>query len=244
MRNERRPAGGKPTPLEWPAEDDLKSCPKVVSNAKRKADSQRTFSEVPVSSDFVQFAQEQIQASTRIKQAALEDADLLQAMERVAGEVIRCLRAGGKVLLFGNGGSAADAQHIAAELAGRYKLDRPGLSAAALTVNTSTLTAVANDYGYEHVFARQVQALGRPGDVAVGISTSGNAPNVVRGLEAAKAAGLVSVALTGRSGGKLKDLAQTCLRVPSDETARIQECHILIGHILCDFVERELFATK
>jgi len=197
-----------------------------------------------MSSDFVQWAQEQVQASIRVKQAVVEDGDLLRALEEVARQVIRRLRAGGKVLLFGNGGSAADAQHIAAELAGRYKLERPGLAGVALTVNTSTLTAVANDYGYEHVFARQVQALGRPGDIAVGISTSGNASNVLRGLETARAAGLISVAMTGRSGGKLKDLAQYCLRIPSDETARIQECHILIGHILCDFVERELFGTN
>ena len=197
-----------------------------------------------MSSDFFQLAQEQVRASIRVKQATLEDADLLQAMQKMAGEVVRCLRAGGKVLLFGNGGSAADAQHIAAELAGRYRLERSGLPAVALTVNTSTLTAVANDYGFEHVFARQVQALGRRGDVAIGISTSGNAPNVSRGLETAKAAGLISVAMTGRSGGKLKDIAQYCLRIPSDETARIQECHILLGHILCDFVERELFAAK
>ena len=197
-----------------------------------------------MSSDFVHWAQEQIQASIRVKQALIEDVAILQGAEQVAWEIIRSLRAGGKVMLFGNGGSAADAQHIAAELAGRYKLDRPGLSALALTVNTSTLTAVANDCGYEHVFARQVQALGRPGDVAVGISTSGNAPNVLRGLETAKAAGLISVAMTGRSGGKLKDFAQYCLRIPSDETARIQECHILLGHILCEFVERELFGAE
>jgi len=198
----------------------------------------------PVSSDFIHLAQEQVQASMRVKQGLIEDINTLQVLGQVAWEVIRSLRAGGKVLLFGNGGSAADAQHIAAELAGRYKLERGGLSVVALTVNTSTLTAVANDYGYEHVFARQVQALGRPGDVAVGISTSGNAANVIGGLETAKAGGLISVAMTGRSGGKLKDRAQYCLRIPSDETARIQECHILIGHILCDFVERELFGAK
>lgn len=197
-----------------------------------------------MSSDFVHFAQEQIRASMLVKQGIIDDINILQITEQVAQEVIRCLRAGGKVLLFGNGGSAADAQHIAAELVGRYKLERPGLPAVAVTVNTSTLTAIANDYGYEHVFARQVQALGRPGDVAVGISTSGNASNVLRGIETAKAADLISVAMTGRSGGKLKGVAQYCLRIPSDETARIQEAHILIGHILCDFVERELFGTK
>jgi D-sedoheptulose 7-phosphate isomerase len=197
-----------------------------------------------VSSDFVRLAQEQVQAAILVKHYITEDVNFLQAMEQVAWEVIRSLRAGGKVLLFGNGGSAADAQHIAAELVGRYKLERPGLPAIAVTVNTSTLTAIANDYGYEHVFARQVQTLGRSGDVAVGISTSGNAPNVLRGLETAKAAGLISVAMTGRGGGKVKDVAQYCLRVPSDETARIQECHILIGHIVCDFVERELFGPN
>ena len=197
-----------------------------------------------MSSDFVRLAQEQVQAAIHVKHAITEDVHFLQAMEQVAWEVIRSLRAGGKVLLFGNGGSAADAQHIAAELVGRYKLERPGLPAIAVTVNTSTLTAIANDYGYEHVFARQVQGLGRSGDVAVGISTSGNAPNVLRGLETAKAAGLISVAMTGRGGGKVKDVAQYCLRVPSDETARIQECHILIGHIVCDFVERQLFGQN
>jgi D-sedoheptulose 7-phosphate isomerase len=197
-----------------------------------------------MSSDFVHFAQEQIQASILVKQSLIDDINILQSTEQVGQKVIRCLRAGGKVLLFGNGGSAADAQHIAAELVGRYKLERIGLPAVALTVNTSTLTAIANDYGYEHVFARQVQALGRTGDVAIGISTSGNASSVLRGIETAKAAGLISVAMTGRTGGKLKDVAQYCLRIPSDETARIQESHILIGHILCDFVERELFGTN
>lgn len=193
---------------------------------------------------FLDFARQQIAASIEVKRALLEDTALLQSLERAAEAVVRALQAGGKVLLFGNGGSAADAQHIAAELAGRYKLERPGLAAVALTVNTSVLTAVANDYSFEHVYARQVQALGVAGDVAVGISTSGNSMSVVNALEAARLKGLVTVGMTGESGGRLKSKSDFCLQVPSKETPRIQESHILIGHILCDYVEAELFGQQ
>jgi D-sedoheptulose 7-phosphate isomerase len=150
------------------------------------------------------------------------------------------LRTGGKVLLFGNGGSAADAQHIAAELSVRYSADREAIAGMALTTDTSVLTASANDFGFEHVFARQIEALGQPGDVAIGISTSGRSPNVTIGLRRARELGLVTVALTGRDGGDLPSIADHCLVVPSAVTARIQEMHILLGQMLCGAVEIEL----
>lgn len=199
---------------------------------------------MPIRGEFQDFARQQIAGSIEVKRAFQEDAALLETLERAAKAVVRAVRSGGKVLLFGNGGSAADAQHIAAEMAGRYKLERPGLAAVALTVNTSVLTAVANDYSFEHVYARQVEALGAPGDVAIGISTSGNSMSVVHGLEAARRKGLVTIAMTGASGGRLKSQAEVCLPAPSNETPRIQECHILIGHILCEYVEAELFGTQ
>jgi D-sedoheptulose 7-phosphate isomerase len=190
---------------------------------------------------FIQFARRKIEQSITVKQSVLADGRLLEALEEIARAAFQTLEAGGKVLLFGNGGSAADAQHIAAELVGRYKQERRGLPAIALTVDTSCLTAVANDYGYEYVFARQIEALGRSGDLAIGISTSGNSPNVLRGMEAARTKGLTTVGLTGRNGGKLKESVDHCIQVQSDETPRIQEVHILVGHILCEFVEGEMF---
>ncbi len=193
--------------------------------------------------EFREFARNQIEDSLAVKRQLLGDTSLLQCLEQVALATIRSLQAGGKVILFGNGGSAADAQHIAAELAGRYKIERPGIAAISVTVNTSALTAIANDYGYDDVYARQVQGLGVSGDVAIGISTSGNSMSVVRGLEAARAKSLITVAMTGGSGGRLRSYADFCLQVPSEQTPRIQECHILLGHILCDFVEDELFRT-
>lgn len=151
-----------------------------------------------------------------------------------------CLRDGGKILLFGNGGSAADAQHIAAELTGRYTVDREPLAGIALTTDTSSLTAVANDYGVDQMFARQLRAVGREGDVAVGISTSGNSPNVLAALEFARANGIVAAGLTGDNGGAMSALADPLIRVPSAVTARIQEMHITIGHLLCGELERAL----
>ena len=150
------------------------------------------------------------------------------------------LRQGGKLLLFGNGGSAADAQHLATELSVRYKKDRDAIAALALTTDTSTLTAAGNDLGFDEIFARQIEALGRPGDVALGISTSGNSPNVLRALERAGEAGLVTAAFTGRDGGELPGRVDHCLIVPSATTARIQEMHILVGQILCGALEIEL----
>jgi D-sedoheptulose 7-phosphate isomerase len=160
-----------------------------------------------------------------------------------AAVIVRALRAGNKVLLCGNGGSAADAQHIAAELAGRLRIERRALPAVALTVNPSVLTAVANDYGYEAVFARQVEALGRPGDVLVGISTSGTSRSVVAALAAAHAAGLTTVGLMGKSGGAMKEHCDVAVLVPSSDTQRIQEAHIAVGHAVCELVERELFGS-
>jgi D-sedoheptulose 7-phosphate isomerase len=154
------------------------------------------------------------------------------------------LQGGAKVLLFGNGGSAADSQHIAAELVGRFARERRALPAVALTVNTSNLTAIANDYSYDEVFARQVEAMGRPGDVAVGISTSGNSPNVVKALERAKGAGLTTQAWTGQKGGRCAEVAHHAFRAPSNDTPRIQELHITVGHIVCDLVEEQLFGAR
>jgi D-sedoheptulose 7-phosphate isomerase len=166
--------------------------------------------------------------------------DALAVTAAAAGRLVECLAAGGKVLFFGNGGSASDAGHLATELLGRFYLDRQPLPAVALADNTAAMTAIGNDYGYLEVFARQVRALGRAGDVAVGLSTSGTSENVVRGLEAARELGLVTVALTGGSGGKLLDVTDLCVRVPSEDTPRVQELCMLLGHTLCEIVEREL----
>jgi D-sedoheptulose 7-phosphate isomerase len=147
----------------------------------------------------------------------------------------------GKILVAGNGGSAADAQHFAGELVSRFNFDRPPLSAIALTTDSSILTAIGNDYGYEDVFARQIQAHGRAGDVFIAISTSGNSPNILKAIEVAKSIGLVVIGLTGRSGGKMKDMCDVCLCAPSDSTPRIQECHLFFEHTLCACIEESLF---
>ncbi|WP_058867141.1 SIS domain-containing protein [Chloracidobacterium thermophilum] len=165
---------------------------------------------------------------------------LLPTIAELATRLVETLRRDGRVLLCGNGGSAADAQHLAAELVGRFLCDRQPFPALALTTDTSILTAVANDIGYMEVFARQVLALGRPGDMLIVISTSGNSPSVLRAAEAARQQGLTVAGLTGRTGGKLRPMCDMCLCVPSEATPRIQEMHILIGHILCDVAERTL----
>jgi D-sedoheptulose 7-phosphate isomerase len=178
--------------------------------------------------------------SIQVKRAVLEQDVLLIA--RLAELLIRTFRAGGKVVLFGNGGSAADAQHVAAELVNRFQMDRDGLPAIALTTNTSILTSVGNDAAFDQVFSRQVRALVQKGDVAVGISTSGNSPNVLNGVIAAREKGAITLGFTGRSGGKLKDLVDICFCVPSDSTPRIQEAHITVWHAICEVVEQELFS--
>lgn len=147
-----------------------------------------------------------------------------------------------KTILAGNGGSAADAQHIAAELVGRYGFDRPSIPSLALTTDTSNLTAIGNDYGYDQVFSRQLEGMGQKGDIFIGISTSGNSINIIKAFESAKLKGITTIALTGRDGGEMAKLADVALVVPSDSTPRIQESHILIGHILCDIIEKEIFA--
>jgi len=181
--------------------------------------------------------------SSRIQKSILVQQRLkgeVKAIVAVADEIVQAFRRGNKVLLFGNGGSAADAQHIAAEFAGKYLRDRDPLPAIALTTNTSSLTAIANDYGYEHVFVRQLKALVAEGDIVIGISTSGNSPNVILAMEEAKRLGATTVALTGH-GGKLKESADFVISVPSKETPLIQEAHIMIGHIICQLVEEEMF---
>ncbi|MBK8965787.1 MAG: D-sedoheptulose 7-phosphate isomerase [Saprospiraceae bacterium] len=184
-----------------------------------------------------------IRESIAVKQALLADVQLLEKIEQTAELLAQTFRARGKVLFCGNGGSAADAQHIAAELSGRFYTDRAPLFAEALHVNSSYLTAVANDYGYEQVFARMVEAAGRPGDVLVAISTSGNSASILRAAEKAAGLDMAVVGLTGSSGGKLAGLCRVLLNVPSADTPRIQEAHILIGHILCQIVEQELFGA-
>jgi D-sedoheptulose 7-phosphate isomerase len=182
-----------------------------------------------------------IRASIATKQAVLADAGFLEKIEQAAQLLTRTFRQGGKTLFCGNGGSAADAQHIAAELSGRFYTDRPPLYAEALHVNSSYLTAVANDYGYDHVFARMVEAAGRPGDVLVAISTSGNSVSILNAIEKARAQGMSVIGLTGETGGRMAGLCEVLLNVPSGDTPRIQESHILIGHILCEIVEKEIF---
>jgi D-sedoheptulose 7-phosphate isomerase len=181
-----------------------------------------------------------IRESLSVKQAILNDSGLIQTVATVGVEMSRALHVGRKVIFFGNGGSAADAQHIAAELVGRFLRERRALPALALTTNSSSLTAIGNDYSYERIFSRQVEAFGAAGDVAIGISTSGKSPNVIEGIRTAKKIGLVTGGLTGRCGRGLAEVADYCLRVPSESTPRIQEPHTLIGHILCQIIDESL----
>lgn len=188
--------------------------------------------------------EEAIRTSISVKESILGDVSMIERIAKAADVMTSALRDGKKILFCGNGGSAADAQHLAAELTGRFYFDRPPLYAEALHVNTSYLTAVANDYSFDEVFSRLVRAKGQKGDVLVGISTSGNSPNVIKALEVANRSGMVTVALTGKSGGKMRDLCSYLLNVPSTDTPRIQEAHILIGHIICELIEKELFGEK
>lgn len=187
-----------------------------------------------------QYINEKIQASIDVKQQILSDDHLIDKIIKVAEHCVSNFRNGNKVLLAGNGGSAGDSQHLAAEFVGRFKYDRPGLPAIALTTDTSMLTAIGNDYGYEQVFARQLQANGKAGDIFIGISTSGNSKNVLVALDLARQMNIVTVGLAG-SGGEIQERCDYCLSVPSTDTARIQECHIMIGQIICGYVEEALF---
>jgi D-sedoheptulose 7-phosphate isomerase len=183
----------------------------------------------------------EFEASVAVKQRILADPAFMQQVTAMGHLLIDCYEAGNKLLIAGNGGSAADAQHIAAEFVSRFNFDRPGLPALALTTDTSILTAVGNDYGYDQLFRRQLEANGQPGDVFLGISTSGNSPNILMALEAARLKGITTFGLTGQSGGKMRALCDHCLCVPSGDTPRIQEAHIVIGHTLCAMVELALF---
>lgn len=169
---------------------------------------------------------------------------LAQVIEQIARLWIDVLKAGNKIIFCGNGGSGADAQHLAAEITGRYKMDRPPLAALSLTTNTSEITAIGNDYGFEQIFSRPLLGLGRPGDCLLGISTSGNSPNVIAAVQAAANMGVHTVAFTGANGGNLKDMADICLRAPSSITNNIQEMHIACGHIICGLVEDAIFGKQ
>lgn len=183
----------------------------------------------------------QIADSAATKNAILENQKLIDVIVNVAKACVDVYRNGKKTILAGNGGSAADAQHIAAELVGRYGFDRPSIPSLALTTDTSNLTAIGNDYGYDKVFSRQLEGMAQEGDLFIGISTSGNSQNIINAFESARHRGVTTVALVGRDGGKMGAMADYAIIVPSNATPRIQESHILIGHILCDIIEKELF---
>jgi D-sedoheptulose 7-phosphate isomerase len=190
------------------------------------------------------YIQTELDKSASVIAAIARDSELMARIETVAHHCIAALERGNKILLAGNGGSAADAQHLAAEFVSRFNFDRPGLAAFALTTDTSALTAIGNDYGYDKLFSRQVQAVGRAGDLFIGISTSGRSPNVVNALHECRAKGIVTVGLIGRNGRDMVPLCDHALCMPSDETPKIQEGHIVVGHIICGLVERTMFTPK
>lgn len=190
------------------------------------------------------FIKSKIQASIDLKTALLSNDAILGTVDAVVNDIINCYKHDGKVLWAGNGGSAADAQHLAAELSGRFYYDRPPLFSEALHVNTSYTTAVANDYSYDEIYARLVKAMARKGDVLIGLSTSGNSGNVVKALEVANSLGVITVGFTGETGGKMKGLCKYLVNIPSKDTPRIQECHMLLGHTICELVEINLFPKK
>jgi D-sedoheptulose 7-phosphate isomerase len=181
-----------------------------------------------------------LRESVAVYERMLADDSLMAQIVRASVLASRAVRDNGKILFAGNGGSAADAQHFAGELVSRFYYDRPGIASIALSTDTSILTAISNDYGFEHIFSRQIEALGRSGDVFVGISTSGRSPNVIAGLQAARRLGLSTVGLTGRSGGDMPDLCDVVIRIPSDVTPLIQQGHLVVGHLLCAMVEETI----
>lgn len=185
-----------------------------------------------------------LSASIDTKQQALSDQALLSRVNEATQAITRCFLTGGSVYFCGNGGSAADAQHLAAEFSGRFYSDRHPLPSEALHCNTSYLTAVANDYGYDAVYSRMIRGLGRKGDILVSLSTSGNSTNILRAMEAARGLGMTNIALTGATGGKMKEFADVLLNVPSTDTPRIQECHITFGHVICQLVEEQVFQSE
>lgn len=190
------------------------------------------------------FISKQVKESYEIKQKIYDNAELLNLVYEVSLKIIEAYKKGNKSLIAGNGGSAADAQHIAGEFVSKFYFDRPGLPSIALTTDTSILTAVANDYGYEKLFSRQIQALGQKGDVFIGITTSGNSKNIIEALKECKSKGITTICFTGKSGGLIKLECDYCICIPSDETPRIQEAHILIGHIVCSVVEEAIFGNN
>lgn len=183
-----------------------------------------------------------IESSVRVKQQILENKELLQTVEEIALQMVKALQSGNRIYFCGNGGSAADAQHLAAEFSGRFYTDRDALPAEALHCNTSYMTAVANDYSYDVVYARLIKGIGRKGDVLVGLSTSGNSGNIIKAFEEARNKEISTVGFTGSTGGKMKEISDYLLNVPSTDTPRIQESHIMLGHIICQLVEEQYFA--
>jgi len=189
----------------------------------------------------IDFLKNKLQNSIDLKTKLAHDTAVLSQVADLARDIITCYQNGGKVLWCGNGGSAADAQHLAAELSGRFYYDRPPLFSEALHVNTSYITAVANDYSYDVIYSRLVKAMGREGDVLIGLSTSGNSANVIKAIEEANSLGMITAGFTGESGGKMKGLAKYLVNIPSSDTPRIQECHMILGHTICEMVELNLF---
>jgi len=192
----------------------------------------------------INFIKSKIEGSIALKSSLLSNTEILNTVNNVVNDIVACYKNGGKVLWCGNGGSAADAQHMAAELSGRFYYDRPPLFSEALHVNTSYTTAVANDYSYDIIYSRLVEAMGKKGDVLIGLSTSGNSGNVIKAIEKANAMGMTTVAFTGETGGKIKGLSKYLVNIPSTDTPRIQECHMLLGHTICELVEMNLFPKK
>lgn len=188
-----------------------------------------------------EYISSQVKKSIDVKQKLLDSQELMDLIQEVALKCVEVYKNGNKTLIAGNGGSAADAQHIAGEFVSRFYFDRPGLASMALTTDTSIMTAIGNDYGYEKLFSRQVQANGIKGDMFIGISTSGNSANVIEALKECREKGIITVGLTGEKGGKMAEMCDFCIKVPSNETPRVQEVHILIGHIICAVVEEAIF---
>lgn len=192
----------------------------------------------------IDFIKSKIQHSIDLKTALLSDNAILNSIDLLVKEIIASYKSGGKVLWCGNGGSAADAQHLAAELSGRFYYDRPPLFSDALHVNTSYTTAVANDYSYDVIYSRLVEAMGKKGDILIGLSTSGNSKNVIKALQKANEIGMITVGFTGETGGNMKSNCKYLINIPSTDTPRIQECHMLLGHTICEMVEMGLFPKK
>ena len=188
-----------------------------------------------------EYIENQVKKSIDVKQQFLNNTELMNLIKEVSFKIVEAYKNGNKTLIAGNGGSAADAQHIAGEFVSKFYFDRPGLASLALTTDTSIITAIGNDYGYEKLFSRQVQANGVKGDIFIGISTSGNSANIIEALKECKEKGIISVGFTGEKGGQMAEICDYCIKVPSNETPRVQEVHILIGHIICAVVEEAIF---